>query len=280
MVLPHDSAALVPRPFRVTRKRRELPDAWTLELEPADGGGPIRFQPGQFTMIYAFGVGEAAISISGDPAAPDVLVHTVRAVGAITHAVCGARRGDVLGIRGPYGVGWPIDAAAGRDVLVLAGGLGFAPLRPLVRAILVRREAFARVAILVATRTPRTILYTRELTRWRARFDLDVRATVDAGDPSWGGDVGPITTLVARAAFEPERTTAFVCGPEAMMRFVAADLVQRGVARSSIFLSMERNMKCAVGVCGHCQFGPAFVCKDGPVLPYSRIESALRVREL
>ncbi len=280
MGLPPDSAMLVPRPFRVTRTRRELPDAWTLELEPADDGGPIRFAPGQFTMMYAFGVGEAAISISGDPAAPDVLVHTVRAVGAVTRAVCGARRGDVLGIRGPYGAGWPVEAAVGRDVLVLAGGLGAAPLRPLVHAILRRREAFGRVSVLVGARTPPALLYAKELARWRARFDLDVRATVDAGDPSWSGEVGPITTLVPHARFEPDRTAAFVCGPEAMMRFVAADLVRRGVAPASVFLSMERNMKCAVGVCGHCQFGPAFVCKDGPVFPYSRIEGALRVREL
>jgi NAD(P)H-flavin reductase len=277
---PGNGAALVPRPFRVLRSQRESPDTRTLELEAADDLGPIRFRPGQFTMIYAFGIGEAPISISGDPAKPDRLVHTVRAVGPVTDAVCRARRGDVLGIRGPYGEGWPIDAAAGGDVVVLAGGLGLAPLRPLVRAILARRPDYRRVVVLVATRTPHTLLYARELSRWRGRFDLDVRATVDAGDPSWNGEVGAITTLVARTNFDPARTAAFVCGPEAMMRFVAADLIHRGVRPTAIFLSLERNMTCAVGVCGHCQFGPSFVCKDGPVFPYSRIESALRVREL
>ena len=277
---PRDSAALLPRPFRVTRARRELLDVWTLELEASDGGDPVTFQPGQFTMVYAFGIGEVPLSISGDPAKPDVLVHTVRAVGAVTRAVCAAKKNDVLGVRGPYGEGWPIEAALGRDVVVMAGGLGLAPLRPLVRAIVSRREAFGRVVLLVGARTPASLLFARELARWRARFDLDVRATVDAGDPKWNGDVGVITTLVPRATFDPATTTAFVCGPEVMMRFAAADLVHSGVPPASVFLSMERNMKCAVGVCGHCQFGPAFVCKDGPVFSYSRIETILRIREI
>jgi NAD(P)H-flavin reductase len=275
-----DSAALLPRPFRVTQTRRDLADVRTLTLEANDGADPIRFQPGQFTMVYAFGIGEAALSISGAPSTPDVLVHTVRTVGAVTRAICAARKGDVFGVRGPFGVPWPIEAAVGRDVVILAGGLGLAPLRPLVHAVMARRGVFGRVVILIGARTPDTLLYAREAARWRAHFDLDVRATVDAGDSTWNGDVGAITTLLPRVTFDPARTTAFVCGPEVMMRFSAAELVQRGVAPASIFLSMERNMKCAVGVCGHCQFGPAFVCKDGPVFPFSRIEALLRVREV
>ena len=200
-----DSAALLPRPFRVTRARRELLDVWTLELEAADGEGPVRFQPGQFTMVYVFGIGEVPLSISGDPAKPDVLVHTVRAVGAVTRAVCAAKKDDVLGVRGPYGEGWPIEAALGRDVVIMAGGLGLAPLRPLVRAVLARRGAFGRVVLLIGARTPASLLFSRELARWRARFDIDVRATVDAGDPTWNGDVGVITTLIPRARFDPER---------------------------------------------------------------------------
>jgi NAD(P)H-flavin reductase len=257
-----------------------LLDVWTLELEASDGEGPISFQPGQFTMVYVFGIGEVPLSISGDPAKPDVLVHTVRSIGMVTRAVCAARKDDVLGVRGPYGEGWPVEAALGRDVVIMAGGLGLAPLRPLVRAVVARRGAFGRVVVMVGARTPASLLFRRELARWRARFDLDVRATVDAGDPTWNGDVGVITTLIPRAAFEPATTTAFVCGPEVMMRFAAADLVQGGVPRDMVFLSMERNMKCAVGVCGHCQFGPAFVCKDGPVFSYSAIETSLRIREI
>ena len=275
-----DSAALLPRPFRVTRSRRELADVWTLELEASDGEGPVRFRPGQFTMVYVFGIGEVPLSISGDPAKPDVLVHTVRAVGTVTRAVCAVKKDGVLGVRGPYGEGWPVEAALGRDVVVMAGGLGLAPLRPLVRAVLARRDAFGRVVLLIGARTPESLLFSREVARWRARFDLDVRATVDAGDAKWNGHVGVITTLIPRATFDPETTTAFVCGPEVMMRFAAADLVHRGVPPNLVFLSMERNMKCAVGVCGHCQFGPTFVCKDGPVFPYSRIEASLRIREI
>lgn len=275
-----DSAALLPRPFRVTRARRELRDVWTLELAASDGEGPVSFRPGQFTMVYVFGVGEVPLSISGDPATPDVLVHTVRAVGAVTRAVCAARKDDVLGVRGPYGEGWPLEAALGRDVVIMAGGLGLAPLRPLVRAVVARRGEFGRVALLIGARTPANLLFSRELARWRARFDLDLRVTVDAGDPGWNGEVGVITALVPGTTFDPATTTAFVCGPEVMMRFAAADLVHRGVPPDLVFLSMERNMKCAVGVCGRCQFGPVFVCKDGPVFPYSRIEPSLRIREI
>ena len=186
----------------------------------------------------------------------------------------------MLGIRGPFGEGWPVEAALGRDVVIMAGGLGLAPLRPLIRAIVSKRGAFGRVILLIGARTPASLLFSRDVTHWRARFDLDVRATVDTGDPKWNGDVGVITTLIPRATFDPATTTAFVCGPEVMMRFAAADLVHRGVPPESVFLSMERNMKCAVGVCGHCQFGPAFVCKDGPVFSYSRIETRLRTREI
>jgi NAD(P)H-flavin reductase len=278
--VPPDSATLLPRPFRVARVRRELGDVRTLALEAFDGRGPMVFRPGQFTMVYVFGIGEVPLSISGDPAKPDVLVHTVRAVGAVTRAVCAAKKDDVLGVRGPYGEGWPVEAASGRDVVIMAGGLGLAPLRPLVRMILARRGAFGRVVVLVGARRPSSVLFSRDLAQWRARFDLDVRATVDAGDSTWNGDVGVITTLVPRVTFDPGKTTAFICGPEVMMRFAASDLVDQGVPPELIFLSLERNMKCAVGVCGRCQFGPAFVCKDGPVFSYARIAGSLRIREI
>lgn len=277
--LPSDSAALLPRRFRVTRSTHELPDVRTLALRPADGGEPIRFAPGQFTMAYAFGIGEVPLSISGT-ATPDALALTVRDVGPVTRAICAARKGDVLGVRGPFGTAWPLETAVGRDVVLMAGGLGLAPLRPLVRAIAARRDAFRRVVVLVGTRTPDALLYAREMSRWRNGADLDVRVTVDAADAAWHGEVGAITTLLPRVTFDPARASAFVCGPEVMMRVSAAALADRGVPASSIYLSMERNMKCAVGVCGHCMFGPAFVCKDGPVFPYSRVEALLRIREV
>jgi NAD(P)H-flavin reductase len=253
---------------------------WTLDLAAADGQGPLEPLPGQFTMLYAFGIGEVPISVSGDTTTRERLVHTVRSVGPVTRALCAIGKGGMLGVRGPYGTPWPIDAALGRDVVIMAGGLGLAPLRPVVYSLLARRRDIGRLTLLVGARTPSTLLFARELARWRARFDLDVRVTVDAADATWSGDVGVITTLLPRASFDPAVTTAFVCGPEVMMRFAARDLVERGVAADSIFLSLERNMKCAVGVCGHCQFGPAFVCKDGPVFPWARLAAGLRIREI
>jgi len=261
----------------VRRVRRELRDTWTLELDPGGPEETAPFRPGQFNMIYAFGVGEVAISISGDPARPDSLVHTVRSVGAVTRAITSVKKGGVLGLRGPFGSAWPMAEAEGRDVVVIAGGLGLAPLRPVMYAVRAARERYGRVVLLVGARTPADLLFGRGLERWRGRFDVEVRVTVDAATPDWKGEVGLVTALIARAGFDPAGTTAFVCGPEVMMRFVAADLVHRGVPAAAIHLSLERNMKCAVGVCGRCQLGPAFVCKDGPV-PMAATDPAMPPR--
>jgi NAD(P)H-flavin reductase len=201
-------------------------------------------------------------------------------VGAVTKALCGSKKGDVLGVRGPFGSSWPLEQVNGRDVLIVAGGLGLAPLRPAVYSILAHRARFGRVAILVGCRTPEEVLFGRELERWRGRFDLDVRVTVDRARPEWRGEVGVVTTLLPKALSDPAKTVAFICGPEVMLRFAASDLKARGVAPEAIQISMERNMKCAIGICGHCQFGPEFVCKDGPKFPWSRVEALLRVREM
>jgi len=275
-----DAAALLPRPFRVQRATRELADTWTLELVPRDGGGAIAFEPGQFNMLYAFGVGESAISISGDPQRPAVLVHTVRAVGAVTRALCGLRRDQTVGVRGPFGAGWPLELASGKDVLVMAGGIGLAPLRPAILDLLARRARFGRVTLLVGARTPDDLLYARQLERWRARFDLDVRVTVDSAGQDWRGEVGVVTKLTGAAQLDPRSATALVCGPEVMMRFAAQALLARGLPPEAIFVSLERNMRCAVGICGHCQFGPEFVCSDGPVFPYARVAALLQTREV
>ena len=275
-----DAAALIPRPCRVRAKRRELEDVWTLEIDPPDGDERPAFLPGQFNMIYAFGIGEVPISISGDPARPGPFVHTIRAVGAVTKALCAVKKGDFLGLRGPFGSSWPLDQARGKDVVLVAGGLGLAPLRPAIYSILADRARFNRVAILAGARAPKEVLFAREMERWRGRFDLDVRVTVDRADPDWRGDVGVVTTLVSRASFDPANTVALVCGPEIMIRFTAGELTSKGVPPQAIQVSMERNMKCAVGVCGHCQFGPEFICKDGPKFPWSRVEALLRVREM
>lgn len=274
---PVDAAPMLPRRFRVVAHRRETADTVTIALEPLDLE-PVRFSPGQFDMLYVFGVGEAPISFSG--ARGDRIEHTVREVGAVTRAICEARGGDVLGVRGPFGTGWGIEEAEGADIVIVGGGLGLAPLRPAIELILARRERYGRVSVLVGAHSPDSLLFRDDLATWRARFDVEVEVTVDVAGGGWRGDVGLVTELIPRAPFDPANTVAFVCGPEVMMRFVAAALVDRGVDADAVWISMERNMKCAIGHCGHCQFGANFVCKDGPVYPYGRLAPLLSLREV
>jgi len=266
--------------FRVARVRKETHDTCTLDLSHADAGTGFPFEPGQFNMLYVLGVGEVPISICGDPARPERLVHTIRAVGAVSRALTSARRGDVIGVRGPFGAAWPVESAAGRDVVIIAGGIGLAPVRPILYHVLANRSRFGRVVLLYGARTSADLLYTADLERWRSHLDLDVDVTVDTADRAWRGNVGTVTTLIARAPFQPRQATAFVCGPEVMMRFVAIELERRGVAPGDIHVSMERNMQCAVGLCGHCQLGPYFVCKDGPVFALPQVQRFFTVREM
>jgi NAD(P)H-flavin reductase len=263
----------------VRRRVQETADTFTLVLEPAAGGAPLRFEPGQFNMLYLPGVGEVPISISGDPARPELLVHTIRAVGAVTRGLGKLGPGNCVGVRGPFGTPWPVAQAQGRDVLVVAGGIGLAPLRPALYHLLARRGQYGRVALLYGARTPADILYARELREWRGRFDVDVAVTVDRATPEWQGAVGVVTRLIDRAALDPS-TLTLLCGPELMMRFSVQALVARGLSEASMFVSLERNMQCAVGSCGHCQIGPLLVCRDGPVFPYERVAEVLSVREV
>jgi NAD(P)H-flavin reductase len=274
----HAADPMVPDVARVVRTRRELADVWTLEIDPGPNG--FAFAPGQFNMLYAFGIGEAAISVSGDPAEPDRLIHTVRAVGNVSTALAHLKPGDTLGVRGPFGHGWPVEAATDADVLIVAGGLGLAPLRPTIYRLIAERRRYGRIAILSGSRSPTEILFRNELERWSARLDVDVEVTVDHATGDWRGQVGVVTTLIERAAFDPPNTVAFVCGPEIMMRLSAVELEKGGVAADSIYLSMERNMKCAIGHCGHCQFAGDFVCRDGPVATHARLDRLLALREI
>jgi NAD(P)H-flavin reductase len=271
--------AELPIAFRVVDKRRETGDTWTLRLEPASEAATDRFAPGQFAMLYAFGAGEAPISVSRI-GSDGTVVHTVRAVGAVTDAICGASPGDVLGVRGPFGTTWPLADAEGRDVVVVAGGIGLAPLRPVIHELLARRELYGTVSILYGGRSPSELLYVDELEAWRSRFDVDLDVTVDAADPGWHGRVGVVTRLIPRAVFDPETAVAMMCGPEVMMRFAAAALADVGMSDDRIWLSLERSMTCATGHCGHCQLGPLFICKDGPVLRRDVVEPLMRVPEL
>jgi NAD(P)H-flavin reductase len=268
---------MAPVPFRVTRRRRETHDTWTLELEPV-AAPPIAPEPGQFTMLYAFGIGEVPISVSAE--GDGALVHTVRAVGPVTRAICASKPGAVLGVRGPLGNAWPVEPALGGDVVVVAGGIGLAPLRGAIHHVLRRRGEFGDVAVLYGSRTPGDLLYRRELERWRSRLDVQVDVTVDAAESDWRGKVGVVPKLVGSARFDPASTVALVCGPEIMIRFTVDALLGRGVPADRIHLSMERNMRCGVGHCGHCQLGPTLICRDGPVYSYADVERLLEVREL
>jgi len=271
---------MLPELYRVLRRRRETADTWTLALAPAAAGAPTAaFRPGQFTMLSAFGAGESAISISGDPTKPGPLVQTIRVVGATTRALCATRPGGFVGVRGPYGAGWPVETAEGADVVIVAGGIGLAPLRPAIHHVLAHRARYGRVALLVGGRSPDLILYPKELERWRRR-GIEVGLTVDTSDQSWSGRVGVVTSLIPGAGFDPASAVALTCGPEVMMRFVARALQERGLPASRLHVSLERSMHCGIGHCGHCQLGPTLVCRDGPVYPWSFAEPWLRVREL
>lgn len=230
-------------------------------------------------MLYVFGVGEVPISISGDPAMPGILVHTTRAVGTVTRAMRRMKVGQTLGVRGPFGSAWPLEQARGGDVVVVAGGIGLAPLRPLIHALMSERRSFRRVMILYGARTPQDILYHREVKLWRGHFDIDAHITVDRATGGWSGSVGVVTRLITAGGFDGPSTSAFVCGPEVMMRAACDALTIKGVPSRNIWLSMERNMKCALGFCGHCQWGGAFVCKDGPIFNHAAVAHLLPVAE-
>ncbi len=266
-----------PRQWRVTAVRADTADVVTLGLTPPR---PFEFEPGQFNMLYRPGIGEVPISISGDPASTGYVLHTIRAVGPVTKALCALRPGQEVGVRGPYGTAWPMRRAEGGDLVIVAGGIGLPPLRPALYQALSQRERFGRIVLLYGARNPGDLLFTHELGVWRSRFDLEVRVTVDAATREWRGDVGVVPDLIPRAAFDPEITTAFVVGPEIMMRFAVRALRAAGIADDRVYLSMERNMQCAAALCGHCQLGPFLVCRDGPVFSYQAIAPWLGLREV
>ncbi|MFZ5981547.1 MAG: FAD/NAD(P)-binding protein [Candidatus Zixiibacteriota bacterium] len=273
------SDPMLSNPFTIKRVIKESFDTFSLELDPAHENG-YNFAPGQFNMLYVYGVGEVPISISSDPTKPKTLIHTTREVGTVTRAMRQLKAGDLLGVRGPYGSSWPVDKAEDNDVVIIAGGIGLAPLRPVIYHVLAHREKYGKVVLLYGTRTPEDILFRKDLEQWRSRFDLETYLTVDRATGSWHGNVGVVTTLIGRAPFDPLHCIAMVCGPEIMMRFTVLELQKRGVQDERIFISMERNMKCGIGLCGHCQLGPTFVCKNGPVYNYDEMRDIFLKREM
>jgi len=273
------TSPMQPLAYEIVRTRRETKDTMSFDLEPCGNTIPV-FEPGQFNMLYVFGRGEVPISISGGSRDGRTITHTTRAVGSVTDRICALRKGARLGVRGPYGSHWPVAESFGADLVIVAGGIGLAPLRPAMRMALEHRERFGKVVLLYGSRTPDDLLFRQELESWRSRFDLEVLVTVDRGDESWHGSVGVVTKLINKATFDPEDTVALVCGPEMMMRFTVMDLVQRGVPPDNVYMSMERNMECGIGLCGHCQLGSKFVCRDGPVFRYPEIRSLLSCWEI
>lgn len=271
---------MTPVLYSVRRRVKENDDTFTIELEPYAGELVPAFQAGQFNMLYVFGTGEIPISVSGDPAKPYRLIHTTRAVGTVTRAMSGMREDDVIGVRGPFGSHWPLEQIEGSDVVIVSGGIGLAPLRPAIYQLLANREKFGRLVLMYGARTQEEMLYVPELEKWSSRFDMDVHVTVDRVTGEWHGNVGVVTTLIRHAPFDPVTSVALVCGPEIMMRFAIQELGRRGVTADRIYLSMERNMKCGTGFCGHCQYGSKFICKEGPVLRYEEIERFFARREV
>jgi len=276
------AAPALPYPYRVVSRRVDTADTATLELERDTGPLPA-FAPGQFAMLTAYGIGEVPISLSGGGDTGDGrarrLSHTIRAVGAVSRALQATGPGGVIGVRGPFGTSWDVPSAAGQDLVVVAGGIGLAPVRPVLREVLADRATYGAVTLLVGGRTPADLLYPGDLRAWSAA-GVEVAVSVDRPADGWTGHVGVVTTLIAAARFDPARTTAFVCGPEVMMRFTAQALIGRGVPAPRVRVSLERNMRCGVGWCGHCQLGPLLICRDGPVVDYGRAEPLMRIREL
>jgi NAD(P)H-flavin reductase len=275
-------APAVPRFYRVASRREDTDDTVTVELTDPDGPVPA-FAPGQFAMLTAFGVGEVPISVSGlgdgGGGRARRLEHTLRAVGAVTRALCAVRPGGLIGVRGPFGTGWDLASAAGRDIVIVAGGIGLAPLRPVVLSALADRSRYGRIVLLAGARTPGDLLYGGELDRWR-RDGVEVAVTVDQADSGWSGDVGLVTALIKPAGLVPGNSVAFICGPDIMMRVTADALAALGIPAGRIRVSLERNMRCGAAWCGHCQLGPLLVCRDGPVVGYDRAAALMRVREL
>lgn len=274
------AGTMLPEPYVVVSRSEETADTFSIALRPAAGVTMRPFAPGQFNMLYAFGTGESAISISGSPEKGDVLVHTIRRVGTVTSALDRLAAGNVVGLRGPFGSAWPMHEVRGRDLVFVSGGIGLAPLRPAILHALAHRADYGRIVILAGARSAEDVIFHDELHQWMTAPDTEVRLTVDRAGPEWHHHVGVVTTLIPRARFDASNAAAMVCGPEIMMRFTAVELAKAGLPDERVFVTLERNMKCAVGICGHCQFGPEFICRDGPVFRYDRIRHWFSQREV
>lgn len=260
-------------PATIVEVRREAPHIVTLRLrlEEAQARKRFRFAAGQFNMLYAFGVGEVAISIVSDPDEPELLDHTVRVVGRTTEVIGRMEPGDRLGVRGPFGQGWPMEVAKHHDLFIVTGGLGCAPVVGAIEYMFRRRDQYGAIKILHGVKTPHDLLYRERFDVWRTHPRTEVYLTSDEPGKTWHYHVGVVTELFDRVDLDADRTIVLMCGPEIMMRVGTKILLERGLRPETIYVSLERHMACGIGLCGHCQMGPYFICKDGPVMRYDRI---------
>ncbi len=236
-------------------------------------GLSLGHRPGQFVEVSVFGVGEAPISISSSPSRSNGTFEIcVRKAGDVTNALHRLNEGDCVGVRGPFGRGFPVEKFRGKDILFAPGGLGLAPLRSLINQVLDERAMFDRVIILYGARNPSEMLFKEELQEWNNRSDVELLVTVDKGDDNWNGNVGVITTLFKKISINPRNTIGVTCGPPVMYRFVLMEFFGKGLSEGNIYLSLERRMKCGVGKCGHCQINNVYACQSGPVFPYLEIK--------
>jgi len=251
-----------------TNKYTEFEKLFRIEL---DGKKDLEHVPGQFVQVSLFGVGEAPISVCSSPTEKGYFELTVRRVGGLTTAMHKLETGSVLGIRGPFGKGFPLDAMRGNDILIVAGGLGIVPLRSLIHYILDQRKDFGDVQILLGCKTPKDMLFGEEVEAWQKRADIKFNCTVDRADPDWKGNVGLITSLIPGVSIEPKKTYAVVVGPPIMYKFVIVELLKKEIPGHQIVVSLERKMKCGLGKCGHCQIRGVYVCQSGPVFTYDEL---------
>ena len=273
MPVTSDISPYLPQWAEVTRIESLTAGEKLLELQLTDGA-PLGHKPGQFVEVSILGIGEAPISVSSAPrdnTAPFELA--IRNVGSVTSAVHALKKGDRVGIRGPFGTHFPIEETRGKDLLFVAGGIGLVPLRSFIHYVLAHRASYGDITILFGARAPAERLFVDELTEWRNRSDIRYLETVDRADPDWSGPVGVITTLFPKIAIDPERTYCTIVGPPVMYRFVILEARAKGIPDNQMFLSLERRMKCGLGKCGHCQINHVYVCQDGPVFRFSDILS-------
>jgi NAD(P)H-flavin reductase len=273
---------MMPLAARIVGVKEENFNTHTFRVEIVDPDvrAHYRFAPGQFNMLYVPGIGEAAISISSDAEQPQMLDHTIRVVGSVTRAITRLGAGGTIGLRGPFGCGWPLEKLSGTDVVIVGGGIGLAPLRPVIYHLLKHRAQFGRVILLYGCRTPADRLYVDEIESWTSGDAIDVLVTVDNATPGWVGPVGVVMKLLQRIKVNASRTTVLVCGPRMLNRVAAWQFLQLHVPPQHVYLSLERNMHCGFGRCGHCQYGPKFICKDGPVFSFDQIADIFAKEEI